>query len=373
MDDIYSSLRLLIENSLDGIIVSDIDNKCFVMANSVMKNWLGYTNDEFSKILPKDIHPIEIKDYINQQFEQFGKGSTNFIRELPVLRKDGTIFYADLSGIQYSLLDRTLVLGIFKDITPRLLAEKELRASERRFQLLFEQAAMGVALLETETGYFLNVNKKFSQITGYSIEELSRTTIHQITCIEDLEHDQPMIKQLLSGEIAEYHIEKRYIRKDNKLIWVRESVSGMWKENEEPHSHIAIVEDISKRKEIENQLAESEERFKLFMQYLPAAAYIKDQDGRALFANSYLDKYFGAKEWIGQDVRDLFPGEVGKAMYEADMKALELGYQKVTESLYALDSKVRKYETQKFRIPRKNKPDLLGGISIEISENQTDT
>jgi two-component system, NarL family, sensor kinase len=140
------------------------------------------------------------------------------------------------------------------DITQRKQVEAALRESEERFRAIFEQAAVGVAQIETSTGRFIRVNQKYGDIVGLKPEEMTATTFMAITHQDDLQADLDNIQKLREGLIRNFSREKRYIRRDGSLVWVNLTVSPMWDRGQPPNCHIAVVEDITERKRTEEQL-----------------------------------------------------------------------------------------------------------------------
>lgn len=128
-------------------------------------------------------------------------------------------------------------------------AREQLRESETRFQVTFEQAAVGIAIISLQ-GHWLSVNRKLCAILGYSHDELMVLTFQDITYPDDLEVDLQNVKRALAGEIAAYTMEKRYIRKDDRVIWVNLHVALVRKPDNTPDYFIAVTEDIQSRKEI---------------------------------------------------------------------------------------------------------------------------
>lgn len=105
------------------------------------------------------------------------------------------------------------------------------------------------------------------------------------------------------------------------------------------------------RQQAEQALAESERRFSLFMDTLPAAAFIKDEEGTTLYANRYMEETLGAKAWRGKSTRELFPPEQAEKMIADDRRALDEDYVVVDEQVFGADGQARLYQTRKFRFP----------------------
>lgn len=132
----------------------------------------------------------------------------------------------------------------------------------------------------------------------------------------------------------------------------------------------ALVRNMTERKIMEQALAESQERFNLFMDALPAATFIKDGDGATIYANRYMSEILGARNWMGKTTRQLFPPELAEKMIADDRRSLETGYQVVEEQVPTTDGQMRTYQTHKFRIPRHGQPPLLGGIALDITDRK---
>lgn len=146
-----------------------------------------------------------------------------------------------------------LLARINRHITERQRINEQLRESEVRFQATFEQAAVGIAMVSLE-GHWLRVNQKLCDMVGYDHDELILRTFQEITYAEDLDADLSYVRQMLAGEISTYSMEKRYVCKDNSIIWVSLAASLVWKQEGTPDYFIAIIQDIQSRKEIEANL-----------------------------------------------------------------------------------------------------------------------
>jgi len=143
------------------------------------------------------------------------------------------------------------------DIHERKLAEQALQENEEQFRATFEQAAVGIAHVGLN-GQWLRVNHKLCEIVGYSRDELVTCSFQDITHPDDLAADYAQLLQMLAGEITTYTMEKRYIRKGGALVWINLTVSLVHRPSGEPHYFISVVEDITGRKRLEEQLLEAQ-------------------------------------------------------------------------------------------------------------------
>jgi len=179
----------------------------------------------------------------------------------PYLRADGAHAWARTNKVP--LRDKegnvTGVLGTYEDITEHVQAEQSLRESEERFRAIYEQAAVGVAQIETKTGRFLRANQKYCDIVGRTREEMAGATLKEITHPDDLKLSLDNIQELVRGNIRDCNYEKRYVRKDGSVVWVSLTISPMWRVGEKPNYHIAVVEDITDRKKAEEALRDAKE------------------------------------------------------------------------------------------------------------------
>jgi two-component system sensor histidine kinase/response regulator len=162
---------------------------------------------------------------------------------------------------------------------------KTLLASEDRFTATFEQAAVGVALLEPD-GRWLRVNQKLSSIVGYSPAELLNRSFHDITHPEDLSGDLELVQRVLAREIDTYSIEKRYIRKDGSLVWVNLTVALIWTAQGTPDYFISVIEDIDARKRAQDEVLATKRQLEAALASMTDAVFISDLDGRFIEFNA---------------------------------------------------------------------------------------
>lgn len=164
---------------------------------------------------------------------------------------------------------------------------------DAQFRAVFESAAIGIALVDL-TGRPVKCNHALEQILGYSEAELSLMKFTDFTHPEDIQKDLDLYQSLVSGERSHYQIEKRYIRKDQKIVWARLTVSMVHTPSGGAELVIGMVENITDRKVAEEALRESEEKFFKAFHGNPNPTLITCRsNGRILEVNEAFAQWFG--------------------------------------------------------------------------------
>jgi PAS domain S-box-containing protein len=172
---------------------------------------------------------------------------------------------------------------------PRPTAEE----SEGVFRAIFEQDAVGVAQIASETGDFVRINRRYAEIVGYTVAEMEQLTFQQITHPEDLQEDLANMQRLLAGETREFSMVKRYFHKDGSIVWINLTVSPMWEVGEEPTFHIAVVEDVTERKRGESALQEARDFAEHLVETANAIVVVLDMQGEIRVFNSAAERITG--------------------------------------------------------------------------------
>lgn len=212
--------------------------------------------------------------------------------------------------------------------------------SEGLFRAVFEQAAIGVAQVVSKTGTFVRANRRYAEILGYTVSEVEQLTLQEITHPDDLQRDQENMRKLLSGEIREFSLEKRYLHKDGSIVRVNVTVSPVWQIGEDPDYHIVIVEDITERKHSEEAVRQTQEYYRALVEGLPDIVLRYDREGRHLFVSENVEEAvdFSASQFFGKTDRELgFPEDLCGLWEKAIGKVFESGLSYETE--FSFESK----------------------------------
>ncbi len=260
-----------------------------------------------------------------------------------------------------------------QEVKERVRAENALRESETRYRRLVEQMPAAVYTANAEDRSVTYISPQIETITGYSPDDyLANPHLWQSLIHPD---DRKIFdRPLPSGPKTREPIvdEFRMIRKDGETIWARSSTVSILNSSGERIAFQGILVDITEAKEAVEALWESEDRFASFMQHLPGAAYIKDDQGRYLYVNEYVDRVMGLKpeDVLGKTISDLSPPEIADKIQANDQHvfATERPYEVVEYS--EITGQPSYHQAYKFPIFRADRSPLLGGISIDITERR---
>jgi PAS domain S-box-containing protein len=321
-----------------------------------------------------DLFPEDIAEAFRDNDRQALESELPLYREEVLTLEDGvhTYFSAkfpliDSNGIAYA------TCGIATDISDRKLAEAALRDSEERFRTAFEQAAVGIVQTDLK-GQFRQINQKFCEIVGYSDTELFNQTLVDITYPDDLSLDRHEIERLLTGEIKSFSREKRYVRQDSSLVWLNISISLVRNALGKPDYLMAIVQDISERKQAQEALQTQSLQFQAMLNNIPHFAWLKDLEGRFIAVNEPFASacYLKPEELIGLKDFDIWEPHLAQLYYDDDREVITTRQRKQVEEPLIDDlDELRWMETIKTPIFNE-RDEVIGttGITIDITDRK---
>lgn len=276
----------------------------------------------------------------------------------------------DVAWAWVRLSDGSLI-GIAQDITERKAIEGRLRENEAHLRATFEQAAVGLAQA-ADDGRLLVVNERLCEVLGASRDELLRLSLIDLAHPDELDIHREAMRNLLLGQTDSFAREGRLVLPRGDVVWVNLTLSIVRHTPEGPAQFLCVVEDISRRKQTEEALEDREQEFTAFMDFLPGYAYIKDDQRRFLFLNERLKGLLGPREdgLLGRTLEQLEPGQSSLLIKESDEQVLAADESSVVEETVFHGGERRVLLSTKFPILRVNRPPLLGGISLDITERK---
>ncbi|MGB6241917.1 MAG: EAL domain-containing protein [Castellaniella sp.] len=186
-----------------------------------------------------------------------------------------------LLGVLTSVLSRLRLTAVSQAVSTHVA----LQDSEERFRAVFNQAAVGMSLTEVATGRLLRMNRKYAAILGYAESELLQMDFRALSHPDDLEADLAQVARVQSGELQEFQMEKRLLHKDGYPIWVSLTVSPILRAGAAPDYHVAVIQDITERRRMQDALCNSEQRLRSLLDRLPVGVCLVEQGQHIVFRN----------------------------------------------------------------------------------------
>lgn len=313
--------RILFEYAPDAYYLCDLNGR-FLDGNKAAEEIAGINREEaigktFLKLnlLSKRQIPAATRILVRSAVGQpTGPG------EFTLRRKDGSTIPVEIRTYPIRVRGQVLILGIARDITERKRAEKRLQESEMKYRQLHQCSRDGCVATDLE-GRIQESNEAYREILGYTEQEIKQLTYEDLT---------PEKWHAMEAEIVETQVfsrgysslfEKEYIRKDGTVfpielrVYLKKDLDG------KPVGMWAIVRDITKRRKAEEELRQSDERFRAMTNSAQDAILMMDSQGRVTFYNKTAQAMFGwtAAEVLGGDLHTLI---APKKYHEAYHKGL---------------------------------------------------
>ncbi len=232
-------------------------------------------------------------------------------------------------------------IGIDYDITERKQAEEALERSERRFRTVYERSPIGICIVDTKTGQFLQVNQKFCEIAGRTEEDLAGRSFCSITHPDDFAESRELGLRMAAGDIDHYEVVKRYVRPDGSARWVQVAVVRLRDGGEHHTPGMGIVQDITERREAAELLRQSEERFRVALAGSPIQVYNQDRDLRYTWVYN-LPSGSAESDYLGKSEEEVYGPDIGAQLKALKLPALDRG-ERVREEITLLRDGKRRH------------------------------
>ena len=244
--------RRLFESAKDGILILDADSGQIVDVNPYLVDLLGSSRED---LIGKELWQIgSFKDIVASKIAFAELQSRGYIRyeNLPLESRDGVIRQVEVVGNIYLEGESRVIQCNIRDITERKQAEAEAKASEARYQTLFEYAPDGILIADAES-YYIDANASMCRLLGYSREELIGLPASNIVSETEISHITSALNVLHAK--SDHHREWQFRRKDGSLL-AAEVIATMMPDG----NLMGMVRDITDRKLAEDALQQTNQR-----------------------------------------------------------------------------------------------------------------
>ncbi|MHA1930727.1 MAG: PAS domain S-box protein, partial [Candidatus Thorarchaeota archaeon] len=231
--------RIVFENANDGILMVDRVDRKVQSANARFCEMIGYTQDELLELSVADMHPEDELENVLELFEKQTRKEIRIAERVPIIKKDGTIFYADISAASTQWEGKDVQIGVIRDVTSRLEVEDARRARDELYRLIAENSSDVIFTLD------MNLKRTYlspsvEKLRGYSYKESLAQSWEDVMTPESLERmimffgqgfenirKGEDFKQPITTELEMYH-------KDGHSVWTEVSASAMFDEAGKP-------------------------------------------------------------------------------------------------------------------------------------------
>lgn len=296
--------RAIFEQAPDGLLLVAPDGR-IVRANEQAIRLFGYSAEALLALTVEDLVPDAVRQRHRSLRSTYlaapSRRRMGSAIALAARRSDGTEFPVDIMLSPLRGVPHALVIATVRDVTARRLAEDALQESEKRFRLTMEHAPIGMAVVALD-GRWLEVNAALCELLGYDRHALLALRFQDVTHPDDLEADLAFVTRLLAGEIRSYQMEKRYIGKNGATVQVMLTGSVVRDDQGRPLHFIAQVEDITVRKQAQEQLATLNKRLALATRAGGMGVWEFDIEQRSLWWDEQMYFLYGMREGEAPDL-----------------------------------------------------------------------
>jgi len=257
LEESEQRFRTIFESASDGILVVDVETKRFLLGNRMICSMLEYSNDEIKNLTVMDIHPEEDLPRVLDQFEKLARGEITLAADIPVKRRDGGVFYADINSSWLTLDGKKYMAGIFRDVTGRKKAEEALKESEDHYRTIISAVTDYIFTVRVENGRPASTlhSPACIAVTGYTSEEFAADPYLWLNMV--VETDREMViehaNRVLSGSDPG-PIQHRITRKDGVIRWVKNTPVLHRNESGTLIAYDGLIRDITDRKHAEDTM-----------------------------------------------------------------------------------------------------------------------
>lgn len=368
----------LARQSLQGILL--LRKGQVVYLNPALSTIMGRSAAEISRMslvqLTQWVHPDDRSGAVERQ-QRALQGEPDMVpSELRMLHGDGQWRWVQSATRAITLRGEPAILAMVLDIHDRKLAEMALRASEERFRGTFESSAIGISLADRD-GRWIMVNPALCRIVGYPEQELLQLDYSRISHPDDMAQDRMLTAELYAGARTSFHMEKRYLHRDGHPVWIALTVALVHDAQGHAVHTVAHVEDISGRKQLEQELRASEELMRQMAESVSQMFWLLDmRRNRYLYTSPAVESVLGCSAAELQEDprcwrRSIHPLDLARVETVLD-QARNTGRYDLQLRLLQRDGSVRWIHARAYPVPGPERtPYRCAGVVEDITARRT--
>lgn len=305
--------RSLLEASPDCVVMCDTSGRLLFASRQTwqllgLPEGMEITGDSMFEYTAE-----QDRERLAANFARLAEEGVRRNTEYTALRRDGTTLPVEVSSavIRDSRGQTKAVMGVIRDISQRKQAEESLRQSEERFRVAFDESPVGM-VIGIGDGVIVRVNRALCRLGNYTAEELTGRHVQEFTHPDDRALSAPLVKKLLAGEIPSFTLEKRFIKKDGRVVWARATTAAIHGPDGKLAFALGILEDIDERKRAREALRQSYDQLQTIYDGMVEGVLITDiETKRFVRANSSMCRMLGytEEELLAASVKDIHPAE----------------------------------------------------------------
>jgi PAS domain S-box-containing protein len=306
-------------SNIPGVVYRCGNDAIILLISKPIENITGYPQSSFTgkniRFYNNLIHGAD-QSHVEKTISKAMKLRIPYSLEYRVSSKDGSLKWVLEQGQgiyndneEWIYRDATIF-----EITSLKVAEIRIRESEEKFRTMFEEAPLGVALINSLTGQIYEVNLRFAEIVGRTREEMANIDWMSITHPDDVQEDLDNMALLNAGKITGFSMNKRYLRPDNSYVWINMTVAPMTIADNNCRHHLCMIEDITMRRQAEEKI----QKLSRVVEQSPVSIIITDKSGQIEYVNPSFSKSTGyqKEEVLGKTPNLLKSGETPPEEYK---------------------------------------------------------
>jgi PAS domain S-box-containing protein len=352
-------------NSVNEAIYIQTEDGTFLDVNDHACKMYGYSRLELIGRSPEILSAPGKNDLENLRtiVEKAYRGEVQHL-EWWGKRKNGEIFPKSITLNSGTYFGKAVVIAVARDISDQKQYEESIRLSEYRLRTLADNIPNGdVYLFDRNLKFLIAAGTELKRL-GFSSTQYEGKKLEDALDPETAQTLLPMYRTALLGE----KVNSEFTFRDNIY---QITVLPLYNQDGHIEFGMSLVQNVTRQKNYEKALRNSEERFQSFMQYLPGVAFMKDSQGRYLFANELLTRLFQKHktDWLGKTDFQLYGSKTARQIVMNDRKVIDSGKGIHIIETIGEGEHATKWITAKFPIPDKHgKRVLVGGIAVDITD-----